>query len=208
MKKLTKKFLIFDLDGVLIDSKRNMYLSWYKVQNKHNLHNISFENYFKNIGKPFFDILKSIGVKKDFNKIKKTYQNESLQKIDQIHYFVDVIKTLKFLKKKNFVLNIVTSKDRHRTIKFLGKYVNLFKSIECDNPKEKGKPHPDKINKIISISKYDKSQCVYIGDTNVDYVTAKNSNIDFIYAKWGYGKNYNYKYKCNNIKFLINILKS
>ena len=43
MKKLKKKFLIFDIDGVLVDSKKNMELSWSKVQKKHYLQNIKFE---------------------------------------------------------------------------------------------------------------------------------------------------------------------
>ena len=33
MKKLRKKVLIFDVDGVLVDSKKNMELSWNEVQN-------------------------------------------------------------------------------------------------------------------------------------------------------------------------------
>ena len=49
---------------------------------------------------------------------------------------------------------------------------------------------------------------MYIGDTQVDYLTAKNAKIDFIYAKWGYGKNYNYKYKCETIKKLLNMLEN
>ena len=185
-----------------------MFLSWTQVQNKYNLHKVKFEKYFSHIGRPFNEILKLIGIKKNFNKIKKTYQIESLKNINEIQYFENAIKTLKTLKKKNYDLNIVTSKDKKRTIKFLGKYNKLFKHIECDNPKTKGKPHPDKINKIISTTKYKKSECVYIGDTRVDYLTAKNSKIEFIYAKWGYGKNYNYKYKCKTIadlpKKLIN----
>ena len=61
---MKKKILIFDLDGVLIDSKENMFLSWKQVQEKHNLKQIKFYDYFKNIGRPFNDILKILGIKK------------------------------------------------------------------------------------------------------------------------------------------------
>ncbi len=208
MKKLKKKFLIFDLDGVLIDSKMNMFLSWSKVQNKYFLNEIDFNQYFKHIGRPFFDILKLIGIKKNFDKIKKTYQLESIKNRNEINYYDDAVNTMKKLKKRKFVLNIVTSKDKNRTMKFLKENKNLFNYIECDNSKNKGKPNPYKINKIINKSNFIKSDCVYIGDTQVDYLTAKNAKIDFIYAKWGYGKNYNYKYKCERIKKLLNILEN
>ena len=206
MTKLKKKFLIFDLDGVLIDSKKNMSLSWKKVQDKHLLHNINFNQYFKHIGRPFNDILRLIGVKKEFNKINKTYQIESIKNKNKIKFFKNTTLVLKKLKQKKYSLNILTSKDKKRTMKFLGKNVNLFNHIECDTIYTKGKPHPDKMNKIIMKSKYKKSDCVYIGDTQVDYLTAKNAKIDFIFAKWGYGKNYNYKYKCKEIKSLLKIL--
>ena len=46
------KLILFDLDGVIIDTKKNMQLSWKKVQKRFNL-NISF--HFQNSNKfPFF----------------------------------------------------------------------------------------------------------------------------------------------------------
>ena len=207
MKSLKKKVLIFDLDGVLIDSKINMEQSWSKVQQNHSLKHIRFEEYFKNIGRPFNNILKLIGVKKDYKKIKTTYKKESIKQIRRIVYFPKVIKIIKELKRKNFSLNIVTSKDIKRTKKFIKDINKYFTYIECNNDKIKGKPHPDQINLIITKLNVRKSECVYIGDTLIDYRTAKNSKIDFIFAQWGYGINYNYKYKCKDIEELFKKIK-
>ena len=52
-----KKILIFDLDGVLINSISNMKISWNSTSKKFDL-NINFEEYKKNIGLPFKKILK------------------------------------------------------------------------------------------------------------------------------------------------------
>ena len=199
MKKIKKKLLIFDLDGVIIDSEKNMNSAWNYVQQKYSLENVKFKNYFKHIGRPFNEILKKLGIKKNHNKIKKTYQLASIKFKKQIRYFNNTILVLNKFYKENYILSIVTSKDLNRTKKFLKNNIKLFQYIECDNNKDRGKPFPDKINKIISKSKLDKSYCVYIGDTNIDFKTAKNAKIDFIFAKWGYGINYNYKYKCDKI---------
>ena len=206
MKKLRKKVLIFDVDGVLVDSKKNMELAWNKVQKEHHLQNIKFEIYFKNIGRPFFKILNIIGIRKNLKKIKKTYQQESIKQINEIKFYNNVIKTIKDLRKKKYILNIVTSKDLERTKKSIKYLKENFTYIECSNDKSRGKPFPDQINLIISKLKVSKSDCIYIGDTLVDYNTAKNAKIDFMFAKWGYGKNYNYRYQCENIKDLNKLI--
>tara|TARA_B100000575_G_scaffold279920_1_gene268813 strand:+ start:12148 stop:12771 length:624 start_codon:yes stop_codon:yes gene_type:complete len=204
---LIKKLIIFDLDGVLIDSKKNMELSWLKVQKKHNLEKIEFDEYFKHIGRPFYEILKKIGIKKNFSKIQKTYQIESINQITKISFYQKTISTLKKLKSRNFDLAIVTSKDHYRTKIFLHKYVNLFSSIEGGKKNLKGKPHPYKINKTIKLLNVSKSLCVYVGDTYIDYLTAKNSGIDFIFAKWGYGQDKNYSHVCKQISDLEQVIK-
>lgn len=206
MKKFKKKVLIFDVDGVLIDSKKNMELSWKKVQKKHSLNHVEFESYFKNIGRPFFKILNILGINKDLKKIKETYQQESTKQIKEIKFYKNTKKIIKDLKNKDYILNIVTSKDLDRTKKSIKNIMNNFTYIECNNDMTRGKPFPDQINLIISKLKVDKAECVYIGDTLVDYHSAKNAKIDFIFAKWGYGINYNYKYKSENIKNLNKLI--
>ena len=198
MKKLNKKVLIFDLDGVIFDSKTNMLFSWSKVQDIHSLKKIKFDKYFQNIGRPFYDILKIIGIKKHHKKILLTYQSESIKRINLISYYKNALKIIRLFHKKKFILNIVTSKDIKRTKFILGKNKKYFSYVECHNKKFKGKPDPYLINNLIKKLRVEKSDCIYIGDTNIDYQTAKNSKIDFMFAEWGYGKNYNYKYKCKN----------
>ncbi len=203
-----KKTLIFDVDGVLIDSKLNMQLSWQEVQKNFNLKNKKFDNYFKLIGRPFYDILNLMGIKKNHKEIKKIYQKESIIQSSTISFYKDAEKVLKTLYKEKFILNILTSKDLKRTRKFLKNSKKYFKFIECNNEKIKGKPNPDQINLIVDKLNVKKSECVYIGDTHIDYLTAKNSNIDFIFAVWGYGNSYNYKYRCKNIKDLPTFIKT
>jgi len=93
------KLVLFDLDGVLINSKENMRCSWSAVKKKFNLQQ-SFETYFKNIGLPFFVILKKIGIKDKETDIKAIYNKYSIKNFNNIKLYPDVKKTLNFLKKK------------------------------------------------------------------------------------------------------------
>ena len=56
-----KKAYIFDLDGVLIDSEHMMKQAWHICELEHKLTQ-TFDEYFKCIGMPFRDILKTIGI--------------------------------------------------------------------------------------------------------------------------------------------------
>ena len=91
--------VIFDLDGVLINSKENMKTSWNIVRKKFNIKK-SFNNYFKYVGYPFFEILKKLLIKKNFNKIQAEYNKNSLKHFNKIDLYKDIKQTLEYLRKK------------------------------------------------------------------------------------------------------------
>ena len=62
-----KKLIIFDLDGVLINSLPNMEYSWNMVRKKYNLP-IQFSQYKKFIGLPFYIILNKLNINKNKKK--------------------------------------------------------------------------------------------------------------------------------------------
>lgn len=64
----------------------------------------------------------------------------------------------------------------------------------------KVKPAPDSVNKILSILDIQKKDAIYIGDSDVDVQTAKNSGLDFIGVSWGFrGKEFLEKNGAKNI---------
>jgi len=191
--------LIFDLDGVLINSKLNMYYSWNKTKKIH-LIKKSFKTYFSNIGTPFEKILDKLNVKKNQNAIYKTYQKESLNYFNKIKLYKNVLLTLKQLRLKKHKLAIVTSKDLSRTKRIVKRFNLKFDLICSPMSNLRGKPYPDQINYVIKKLKFSKKNTYYIGDMLVDYKASKNANIQFIFAKYGYGKDFKlYSKKIRNI---------
>ena len=89
----------------------------------------------------------------------------------------------------------------------LGDAKKLFSIIQCPQKNLIGKPYPDQILNVIKKLNVKKKDCVYIGDTNIDYLSAKNAKIDFIFAEWGYGSNHNYKLTIKNITKLKSLLQ-
>ena len=198
--------IIFDLDGVLIDSKKNMHLSWKKVQNLFNI-KIKFKSYFKNIGLPFNQIIKKLGIKNKIDKVFYEYKKESIKNFSKIRLYSGVTSTLKNLK-KNYKTAIVTSKDSYRTTIILNRFnINFFDQIVCFSKKFKGKPNPDQIVKVLKSLNQKKNRAIYVGDMLVDYKAACAAGVEFVYAKYGYGREYsfykNYIDKFSDVKKIL-----
>lgn len=201
-----KKLVIFDLDGVLINSKTNMNISWNYAAYRSKL-NISFKSYFKLIGFPFHVILKKLKIdqkKYSYKKIHQDFSQYSIKHINKIKLYNNVKQTLKKIKSKKKIIAILTSKDCIRCKKILKKFNFYFNHIECGNFKKKGKPNPYQLNLILKKFRVLRKEAVYIGDMIPDYLTANNAKIDFIYANYGYGKfNIKNNYKINKIEQLV-----
>lgn len=196
------KLYIFDLDGVLLDSSKNMSLAWQDVKNKFNI-NIPFFEYKKHIGLPFFTILKNIGIKKDYFKIKKIYSTSSIKNFKKkTTLFKDTIKVINTLKRESKIA-ILTSKDTLRTNYVLKKKKLKFDCVITSDNVKNGKPNKEGVLKILSKLKIKKENTVYIGDTKVDELTAKNARIKFLYANWGFGGKR--KKSIKSLKDLINL---
>ena len=176
-----KKIIIFDLDGVLINSKRNM-IDTIKKTNKFCGIHIKFHEYEKYIGMPFNEILNKIGIKKDQKKIQRIYKKFSLQNILKVKIKFKVLKEVKRLYKK-YDLAIFTSKDKVRTLKVLGKDKKYFRFIVTPEDIKKGKPNPEGLKKIKAKGNYKIKDMFYVGDTMFDFLAAKKINIKYLHLK-------------------------
>jgi len=199
--------VLLDLDGVLVDSKKNMYLSWKKVQEKFQL-KIPFSYYFKHIGMPFEKILQKLLIKNNLSQIYKTYQLESIKQTKKIKLYPRIKKTLKNFKKKKIKLGIVTSKDKNRTKKLIKKLKIDVKLVISPSKRLRGKPYPDQLLKAIKLAKVEPSKTIYVGDMLVDYKAANRAKINYIHAAYGYGKKLSYyKYSIKKFDDLLKIVK-
>lgn len=184
------KLIIFDLDGVILNSKPNMEKAWSEVRKKFNL-KISFKKYFYNIGIPFKDILKKLKIKKNlFEEISKVYKDTSIKKSNSVKKYPGVNSTINYLKKKNYKLAVLTSKERSRTSILLKKFNLNFKYVQCPT-RNIGKPNPKIFHILNKKLNFKKKDIFYLGDTYIDYIFAKNCKINFIFCSYGYGKIFN-----------------
>jgi len=183
---MSKKLIIFDLDGVLVDSYDNMFHAWETVRENADV-DVEFEQYFSLIGRPFLDILKKLELSSQIDEIESIFRNSSANRIDQIKFYPKVIDLLNKLRHSGLKLSVVTSKDKLRTDAILSRLPLVFDDVQTPCVSYRGKPAPDHLLLSMAITQVDPNDSVYIGDMDVDFDAANRAGIDYLHANWGYG---------------------
>ena len=97
----------------------------------------------------------------------------------------NTLTTLKKLINLNYELYIVSNCQKGYIEAFLNYYeiYDLFNDFECSGRTGKNKEY--NINLVLKRNNI--KEAVYVGDTYMDYVSAKNNRINFIWARYGFG---------------------
>ena len=182
-----KKLILFDLDGVLIDSRFNMKLAWEKTCSKFNIER-DFEDYFSLIGRPFPEILTILGITEKKELIEVAYIKESFHSLSEISIFDGVKNFLLHLQNNQIKIGVVTSKEQSRTEIILKNFPVNFSVIRTPDDICRGKPSPDHLLIAMATQNIDPIDTLFVGDMDVDCLAAKRAGIDYVHVNWGYGE--------------------
>lgn len=180
------KLIIFDIDGTLLDTEVAVLKGLQKCLKEH--HNITSE--LKDlefaIGMPGNEVFANFNINDDGSSYNKWIKYIDDFK-NEINLFDGIEDTLKYLKEKDIILGIATSKTRYEyntTVKSFN-INNYFDYVICIDEVTNPKPHEEAILKILEKSSISKDKALFIGDTYFDIECARNANIDFGLALWG-----------------------
>jgi phosphoglycolate phosphatase len=183
---LRKRLFLFDLDGVILDSRANMEAAWAEVRSRTGLE-VPFEDYFALIGRPFMEILELLGVRDQCDEVERIFRVTSMDRLDLARFYTGIEEVLLSLEADGVVLGVVTSKDHMRTGAILAKLPVRFSVIQTPNDRYRGKPAPDHLLAAMAESHIDPAETVYIGDMDADFEAARRASVDYAHASWGYG---------------------
>lgn len=148
---------------------------------------VDFEDYFKNIGRPFRDILEILGLQDQANDIETIYSQSSKDNFDLATFYPCVEESLQKIENHGIKLGIVTSKDQERTNIVLKRLPVKFSSVQTPTPSLRGKPAPDHLLAAMANLNVDPKDSLFVGDAEVDAMAALRAGVDYCHAKWGYG---------------------
>lgn len=204
------KAVVFDMDGTLWDSSKQVTDSWNVIFGKYeNAKKITYSDMQNCMGLMMDDIIKRLlpnfseTEQKRILKECEVFENEYLcTRCGELYDGLE--QTLISLKELGYKLMIVTNAQDGYVQAFLqssgfGKYFDDYEMF--------GRtllPKAENISLILDRNKI--KSAVYVGDTLWDYDSAKSAGVEFIHASYGFGEVPQAKYNIDCLSKLIELV--
>lgn len=188
------KVIIFDLDGTLLNTLDDLADSTNFALSEFNYPTRSKEEISTFVGNGVAKLIeRAIPDGKhnpNFNKCLEIFkQHYSINKYNKTAPYNDIINLLTELKEKNYKIAVVSNKFDLAVKELCQKYFPNLIDIAIGENEAAGinkKPAPDTINLVLEQLELTSNQAIYVGDSDVDILTAKNSNMPCISVTWGF----------------------
>jgi HAD superfamily hydrolase (TIGR01509 family) len=204
-KKITKEFgVIFDMDGVLVDSTKYIWDSFNKLLELHGIH-FSDKEIKKYLGLSLRDQValwkKEYGVDIDYIKFSKEAGEMELNLMKNKRPNKSMINLLNKLKNKKVKVGIGTSSLKWRADRIINllKIKKYFLIIISSEEVINHKPNPDLFLKVAERMNIPPENCVVIEDAASGIEAAKRGNMKAI----GFLTNYNNKSELKKADLII-----
>lgn len=182
------KHIIFDIDGTLIDTKLHVLLPLQRIMKDLKNIDMSLDELSFAFGITSKDALLTLGFKDDeLGHALNLISDDMAQSEELVHIYDGITDVLMELKKRGYILGIVTSRSRIQCeqcllIHGLRRYFDVL--ISKDDTASH-KPNAEPILKYLELANAKKEESIYIGDSSYDMLAAANAGIDGALAMWG-----------------------
>ena len=183
-------FIIFDVDGTLIDTDDVLNKTMYRLYDLYRNGVYAPLNrlyYFS--GPPIMETLKDEFPGQDINFLNAEFRRISDELYDDnARLFENEVEVLKSLKNVGYKFGIVSNKVHKSILICLKKFGlgDFFETIVGLDDVINPKPYNEGLLKIFNqFPNINKNQVLYVGDNVCDFVLAKNAGVDCAICNWG-----------------------
>ena len=192
------KIAVFDLDGTLADSLTDLAICVNLGLAAAGLPEKPVKNFKTYVGngraKLIWRAMDGVKDERLFDVVEKTFNKEyALRCTDNTTAYNGCAKLLEGLKSRGIMTAVLSNKPDEFVERILRKLYPSHSFAAAWGKKPEFKPKPDGValNALLKLCKvYDRSECIYVGDSDVDVFTAQNAGVAMAGVEWGFrGKN-------------------
>lgn len=184
--------VIFDLDGTLLNTLDDLASSVNFALRENGMQERTIDEVRRFIGNGIRMLMKrsvpegtdEATYERAFNAFQKHYKQNSRKLTAP---YEGVIEMLYDLKNKGYKLAIVSNKIDFAVKDLREEFFSDIIEVAIGDSKDtRNKPEPDMVYKALELLGEKRENAIYVGDTDVDMETAKNSGMDCISVSWGF----------------------
>ena len=186
------KLMIFDLDGTILATLDDLRNSVNYALDTLGYPTRSYAEVRAFVGNGMLNLIKRSApegtTEDEIQNILNVFRNHYAEhKSDCTKPYTGIEKVLDDLKKQGAILTVLSNKDDDAVGVLCEKYFpNVFDFTAGNRADRKRKPDPESVHAIIDKYGLTTRDAVYIGDSEVDVLTAKNADVDCIAVSWGF----------------------
>ena len=184
--------VIFDLDGTLLNTLEDLTDAVNIALEKYNLPTCTMEEVQSFVGNGLRNLmLQAVEEGEEYPQFEELF--EFFRDYYRTHCniktapYEGIIELMKELKGRNIKMAIVSNKIDAGVKELNDKFFKDFTEAAIGEREGVGrKPAPDSVNEAIRILGVEKEHAIYVGDSDVDILTAKNADVRCISVTWGF----------------------
>ena len=184
--------IVWDMDGTVLNTLIDLRDSVNYVLRKYNMPEHTIEEYRRYFGSGIRYALECAVVdgtpSETIDEMLPIFKEHyDVHCLDNTCPYDGILDAMKKLKEKGYKMAIVSNKIdsavKELNEKFFKEYVDVAIG---ETPGTKRKPAPDMVEQALNKLGSTKEEAIYIGDSEVDLQTARNSNLPCISVLWGF----------------------
>lgn len=191
MEKTNSKNILFDLDGTILDTLPDLFVSANYALKKLGFPEQTFEDVRRAIGHGIRNLLRDLMKCNDTDTLEKCRMifKDYYDKNKAVHTrpydgMIELVQRLKSQGNKVFVIS--NKYDDAAKALVYNFYGDMFDGVYGSRDNILPKPDRAIFDIVVEENSLNPSNCIYVGDSEVDREFAENTGMDFVAVCWGF----------------------
>lgn len=182
--------VIFDMDGTILDTLEDLRDAVNVMMGREGLEEVSLDKMRRSVGNGAAVLIEKV-LGKDYPRFDEAYAffRRYYAEHNQVKTgpYPGILELMEALRQKGITMAVVSNKPHEAVIPLSKLFFKDYMTVSMgEHAGMRRKPDPDMVWAVMEQLGKRKEECVYVGDSEVDFATARNAGLDCISVSWGF----------------------